>query len=141
VSERRVHRPGAVRASVGQRCCHDRGDSRVLKQRGIDPAELSTFFGQTHAEGWGEARGDLNKVAHYVALNMASFGFSTETTDEDGRVTVMASWSDEHPDRSIPLRPALTEDLTASFEPIISWLGVTYSWEATDDALVLHLAD
>lgn len=112
-----------------------------LKQRGIDPVELFTFFGQTHAEGWGEARGDLKKIAYYLALNMATFGFSTETIHEDGKVTVRASWSEEHddPDWPIPVKPALT-DMGTSFEPIMSWLGVAYSWQPTEDGLVFSLA-
>jgi hypothetical protein len=113
-----------------------------LEERGVDPAELDRFFGEKHAEGWAEARGDLKQMAHYVALNMATFGFSTDTTHEDGGVVVTARWSDDHadPDWPIPVKPALSR-MPIAFEPIMSWLGVDFTWEADDDGLVLRMRE
>lgn len=114
-----------------------------LRRRGIDPVELATFFGETHAEGWSESKGDLKRTAYYLALNMATFGFQTETTDQDGTISVTARWSSEHddPEWPIPVKPALTTALTASFVPIMSWLGVGFSWEETGEGIVFRLSE
>ncbi len=110
-----------------------------LDQRGIDPAELDRFFGEQHAEGWADVRGDLEKVAFFVALNMSTFGFTTETTNEDGAAAVSARWSEDHddPDWPIAVRPAL-ERSPIAFEPIMAWLGVDYAWEVEEGGLVLR---
>jgi hypothetical protein len=63
---------------------------QFLQQRGIDPSEMATFFGQTFASGWSEVRGDLEKIGRYVALNMTSLGCATETNSAEGKVTVTA---------------------------------------------------
>jgi hypothetical protein len=113
-----------------------------LTQRSIDPSEFWTFFGETYAPVWAEARGDLKKVAHYVALNLTSVGCTTETTHDGGKATVRATWSGEldDPDWRIPAKPALVE-MTSSFGPIMSWLGLNFSWEETSDGMVFHLAE
>ena len=113
-----------------------------LRQRGIDPGDLDRFFGDQHAEGWADARGDLKKVARYVALNLTSFGFATETTHDEGSATVSARWTDDHadPDWPIPVKPAL-ERSPIAFEPIMSWLGVGYTWETDDAGLMLQLRE
>ena len=113
-----------------------------LEERGIDPADLDRFFGEAHAEGWAEARGDVKKAAHYVSLNMATLGFQTDTRFEDGGAVVSARWSDDHadPDWPIPVKPALARSPIA-FEPIMAWLGVDFSWDADDDGLTLRLRD
>jgi len=112
-----------------------------LEEKGIDPAELDSFFGQTHAPGWAEARGDIGKVAHYVALNLRTFGFDTEVASEVGTVTVTARWSQVHddPDWPIPVRPALAQS-ARSFDPIMSWLGIGFTREVSDEGIVLRLA-
>ena len=114
--------------------------SEFLRQRGIDPHELSRFFGEAHAPGWDEARGDLAKTAYYVALNAVTMGMTTETTHGDGSATVVASWTAEHddPDWPFPVKP-LGDELGVSFEPIMAHLGVGYSWEATDEGVTFRL--
>ena len=111
-----------------------------LRDRGIDPLDLERFFGETHAPGWAEAKDDLAKIAHYVALNMQTFGFETETTKADGETTVLARWSEDHgdPDWPFPVKEVLATTPVA-FEPIMTWLGVTMSWEETREGLVFHL--
>lgn len=111
-----------------------------LHQKGIDHSEFWSFFGETYAPGWAEARGDLKKVAYYIALNMTSYGCTTETTHDDGKATVKATWSGEldDPDLPFPAKPALVESSSA-FEAIMSWLGVDLSWEERPDGMVFHL--
>ena len=113
-----------------------------LEERGIDLDELERFFGTTHAEGWADARGDLEKIAHYVSLNMATFGFETATAFEDGGAVVSARWSADHadPDWPIPPKPALARSPVA-FEPIMQRLGVGFSWEVDDDGLTMRLRE
>lgn len=111
-----------------------------LRQRGIDPRDLQTFFGERHAEGWVDARGDLEKIAYFVALNMTTFGFETSRTVANGEATVEARWAEMHddPDWPIPVRPALGASGVA-FEPIMAWLGVGYSWDAGEGGISFHL--
>jgi hypothetical protein len=55
---------------------------------------------------------------------------------------VTARWSDDHadPEWPIPVKPALARTPIA-FEPIMSWLGVDFSWDADDDGLVLRMRE
>jgi hypothetical protein len=111
-----------------------------LRSRGIDPIELERYFGEVHAPGWAEAKGDLEKIAHYVALNMQTFGFETETSAADGETTILARWSQEHDDPDWPISPRDALRTTpVTFEPIMAWLGIAMSWDATDDGLVFRL--
>lgn len=111
-----------------------------LKKRGIDPADLTQFLGETFVSSWQEARGDLVKAARFVALNMTSVGCTTETTHEDGKATVNATWSPEldEPAWPVPPKPALVAT-SAVYEPIMSWLGVDFSWEETSNGIVFRL--
>jgi hypothetical protein len=113
-----------------------------LKQKGLEPSAFWSFFGETYAPSWAEDRGDLTKVAYYVAPNMTSIGCTTETTHEDGKVTVKAKWPGnlDDPDLAIPPKPALVE-MSSSFESIMSRLGINFSDEETSGGMVFHLAE
>ena len=128
--------------SIGNAIAMYAATRAFLEGKGIDPAELDDFFGETHAPGWADARGNLETIAHYVALNMRTFGFDTEITNGVGTATVTATWSPDHddPDWPIPVRPALAKS-PRTFEPIMEWLGVGFTWDATDEGIVMHLAE
>jgi hypothetical protein len=113
-----------------------------LRNRGIDPAELYRFFGETYASGWDHRRGDIDATAHSVALNMTSGGFEASIVTENGGVTVQSRWTDQHDgsDWPTPVKPALERAIPLLFEAPMAHVGVRMTPRTSPNGIDLLLA-
>jgi hypothetical protein len=113
-----------------------------LRNRGIDPAELYRYFGETYASGWDHRRGDIDATAHGVALNMTSGGFEASIVTENGGVTVRSRWTDQHDgsDWPTPVKPALERAIPVLFEAPMAHVGVRMTERTSSNGIDLLLA-
>jgi hypothetical protein len=114
-----------------------------LRQRNIEPRELYEHFGKMFAPGWADVRGDLEAVADHVALNMTSFGGTTEVIVGDRQATVTSTWRDDidDPAWTTPVREPLVESWRGVWETVIPSLGLKFSSEDTPTGFEIHISE
>jgi hypothetical protein len=109
-----------------------------LKERGLAVDDYVRFFGRRFAPGWEELRTQpVLTVARTAALNAVSVGgvLRSLSGNETHAEVLIEGWPDEEISSALALERREGEAMWDSFEPIMEYLGISYSWRHEDEGV------
>src|SRR5215218_10645506 len=109
-----------------------------LKEHGLSVDDYVRFFGSKFAPGWEELRDQPLAVARTVARNAVSVGGALRSLsgDEEHAEVIIEGWPDEEISGVLGLERDDGEVMWDSFDPIMEYIGVRYSWGHEGDRAV-----
>src|SRR4051812_42207862 len=115
---------------------------QFLRDRDIDASQLYRFFGESYASEWDDRKGDIERTAQSVALNMTSAGFESPITTAQSDVIVHARWTEQHDGSDWPttVKPALERAIPLRFGGPMAHAGVKMTASPSADGIDLRLA-
>jgi hypothetical protein len=110
-----------------------------LKEQGLTVDDYVRFFGSRFAPGWEEMRDQpVVAVARTAAMNAVSVGgvLRKLSGGEERAEVIIEGWPDEEISGVLGLERSDGEAMWDSFEPIMEYLGIRYSWGHEEDGAV-----